>query len=103
MQYKEFHFTPSEYTFYLSSKYTKLKVKFKTDLTALNFGTNAVTISTYLDSIMDSDTVSMIHNNETEWPKKVYIKHTCNYEIIATSIAPKGKTIENPIKIKVNP
>ena len=52
---------------------------------------------------MDGDTLSMIRNNETEWHKKVYFEHTGTYEIIATAIAPDGRTIENSIKIEVIP
>ena len=104
LQYKESHVASSEYAIYLSSEYTKLKVHVETDLTAtLNFDTNAVTISAYLDSVMDGDTLSMIRNNETAWHKRVYFEHTGTYEIIATSIAPNGKTIENTIKIEVIP
>ena len=74
LQYKESHVSSLEYTIYLSSEYTKLKVRAETDLTAtLNFDTNAVTISAYLDSVMDGDTLSMIRNNETEWHKKVFL------------------------------
>ena len=104
LQYKESHVASPEYTIYLSSEYTKLKVKAKTDLTAtLNFDTNAVTISAYLNSVIDGDILLMIRNNETEWHKKVYFEHIGTYEIIATSIAPNGKTIENSIKIEVIP
>ena len=104
LQYKESHIASPEYTIYLSSEYTKLKVRVETDLTAtLNFDASAVTISAYLDSVLDGDTLSMIRNNETEWHKKVYFEHTGTYEIIATSIAPNGKTIENFIKIEVIP
>ena len=104
LQYKESHVASSKYTIYLSSEYTKLKVKAETDLTAtLNFDTNAVTISAYLNSLMDGDTLSMTRNNETEWHKKVYFEHTGTYEIIATAIAPNGKTIVNFIKIEVIP
>lgn len=43
LQYKESHVASSEYTIYLSSEYTKLKVNVETDLTAtLNFDTNTV-------------------------------------------------------------
>lgn len=104
LQYKESHVASSEYTIYLSSEYTKLKVSVETDLTAtLNFDTNTVTISAYLDSVMDGDTLSMTRNNETEWHKKVYFEHTGTYEIIATAITPNGKTIENTIEIEVIP
>ena len=104
LQYKESHVTSPEYKIFLSSEYTKLKVNVETDLTAtLNFDTNAVTISAYLDSVMDGDTLSMIRNNETEWHKKVYFEHTGTYEVIATSIAPNGKTIEQSIKIEIIP
>ena len=104
LQYKESHVAPSDYTIYLSSEYTKLKVHVETDLTAtLNFDANVVTISAYLDSVMDGDTLSMTRNNETEWHKKVYFEHTGTYEIIATAIAPNGKTIENIIEIEVIP
>lgn len=104
LQYKESHVASPEYTIYLSSEYTKLKVNVETDLTAtLNFDTNTVTISAYLDSVIDGDTLSMIRNNETEWHKKVYFEHTGTYEIIATTIAPNGKAIENSIKIDVIP
>lgn len=104
LQYKESHVASPEYTIYLSSEYTKLKVNAETDMTAtLNFDTNAVTISAYLDLVMDGDTLSMTRNNETEWHKKVYFEHTGTYEIIATAIAPNGKTIENTIEIEVIP
>lgn len=105
LQYRESHVaSPEEYTIYLSSEYTKLKVGVETDLMAtLNFDTNAVTISAYLDSIMDGDPLLMIRNNETEWHKKVYFEHTGTYEIIATAIAPNGEAIENSIKIEVIP
>lgn len=104
LQYKESHVASSEYTIFLSSEYSKLKVHAQTDLTAtLNFDTSAVTISAYLDSVIDGDTLSMIRNNETEWHKMVYFEHTGTYEIIATSIAPNGETIENSLKIEVIP
>lgn len=71
--------------------------------TTLNFDTNAVIISAYLDSVMASDTLSIIRNNETEWHKKGYFEHIGTYEIIATSITPNRKTIEKSIKIVVIP
>lgn len=104
LQYKESHDASPEFTIYLSSEYTKLKARVETDLTAtLNFDTNDVTISAYLDSVMDGDTLSMTRNNETEWHKKVYFEHTGTYVIIATAIAPNGKIIENSVKIEVIP
>lgn len=104
LQYKDSHIASSEYEIYLSSEYTTLKMNAITDLTAtLNFDTESISISAYLNSVIDGDTLSMIRNNETEWHKKVYFEHTGTYEVIATAIAPNGKTVEKSIKIKVIP
>lgn len=104
LEYRESHVAPSEYNIYLSSEYTKLKVNAETDLTAtLNFDTDLISISAYLNSILDGDTLLMTRNNETEWHKKVRFKHIGTYEVIATAIAPNGQTIETSLKIEVIP
>lgn len=104
LQYKDSHIAPSEYKTYLSSEYTTLRVNAITDLTAtLNFDTDSISISAYLNSVIDGDTLLMIRNNENEWHRKVYFEHTGTYEVIATAIAPNGETIEATIEIEVIP
>lgn len=104
LQYRDSQVSPSEYKIYLSSEYTTLKAYATTDITAtLNFDTNSINLNAYLNSIADGDPLLMTRNNETEWHKNVYFEHTGTYEVIATSIAPNGKTIEGTIEIKVIP
>ena len=104
LQYNDSHVASSEYEIYLSSEYTKLKVNAETDLTAtLNFDTNSISISAYLNSVIDGDTLLMTRKNETEWHKKVCFEHIGIYEVIATAIAPDGDTIEKSIEIEVIP
>ncbi len=94
----------SEYKIYLSSEYTTLKVTAATDITAaLNFDANSVSLSAYLDSVADGDTLLMTRNNETEWHKKVYFEHLGTYEVIATAVTPDGETVEASLGIKVIP
>lgn len=104
LQYKDSHIAPLEYEIYLSSEYTTLKLNAITDLTAtLNFDTDSISISAYLNSVIDGDTLSMIRISETEWHRKVYFEHTGTYEVIATAIAPNGETTEATIEIEVIP
>lgn len=103
-QYKDSHVSQSEYKIYLSSEYTTLKVTAATDITAtLNFDANSVSLSAYLDSVADGDTLLMTRNNETEWHKKVYFEHLGTYEVIATAVTPDGETVEASLEIKVIP
>lgn len=104
MEYRDAHVSPFEYNVYLSSEYTKLKVNAETDLKAtLNFDTDSISISAYLNSVIDGDTLFMTRNNETEWHKKVRFEHIGTYEVIATAVAPNGDIIENFIDIEVIP
>ena len=104
LQYKDSHVSQSEYKIYLSSEYTTLKVTAATDITAtLNFDANSVSLSAYLDSVADGDTLLMTRNNETEWHKKVYFEHLGTYEVIATAVTPDGETVEASLEIKVIP
>ena len=104
LQYKDSHVASSEYMIYLGSEYTTLRVKAETDLIAtLNFDTDSVSISAFLNSVIDGESLLMIRNNETEWHKKVYFEHTGTYEVIASAVAPNGETVEASIAIKVIP
>ena len=104
LQYKESHITSSQYEIYLSCEFTKIKVYAENELTAtLNFDTDSISISAYLNSVLDGDILTMVQKTKTEWYKKVYFEHIGTYEVIATAIAPNGETIEKSIIIEVVP
>lgn len=91
-----------QYKIYLSSEYTKLKVSSETDITAvLNFDTDAISITGYLNSVKDGDTLDMIRKNDTEWHKKVVFQNEGVYKVVATATAPNGDVIEGFIEIEV--
>ena len=67
----------------------------------LNFDTDAISITGYLDSVKDGDTLNMIRKNETEWHIKVVFKSSGVYKVVATATAPNGDVIEGFIEIEV--
>ncbi len=88
----------------MSSEYSKLKVNGPTDILAtLNFDANAVSISAYLDSVIDGDILKMERKNETEWHKKVCFVHTGIYKVVATATASNGDIVEGYVEIEVVP
>lgn len=92
----------SQYEIYLSSEYTKLNTYAETDITAtLNFMPQSVSISAYLDSVKNGDTLELVQKNKTEWHKKVIFEEAGIYKIIATAILPNGDIIEDYIEIEV--
>lgn len=93
-----------QYELYLSSEYTKLKVKAETDITAtLNFDTDSISITAYLNSIKNGDTLEMLQEDSTKWHKKVFFEETGIYKVVATATAPNGDIIEKSIEIEVIP
>lgn len=95
---------PPQYELYLSSEYTKLKVKAETDIVAtMNFNASSISITAYLDSIKNGDTLEMIQENSNKWHKKVIFEETGIYKVVATAIAPNGDTVEESIEIEVIP
>ncbi len=91
-----------QYEIYLNSEYSKLKTYVETDITAiLNFDTDSISITAYLDSIKDGDTLKMVQKNEIEWHKKVIFEKTGTYKVVATAMTPSGDIIENSIEIEV--
>lgn len=93
-----------QHEIYLCSEYSKLRVYAETDLTAtLNFDTDSVRITAYLDTFQNGDSLEMVQKNETEWYKKVYFEEPGTYKVIASASAPNGETIENSIEIEVIP
>ncbi|MCM1192879.1 MAG: hypothetical protein NC389_10680 [Acetatifactor muris] len=95
---------PPQYELYLSSEYTKLKVKAETDITAtLNFDADSISITAYLNSIKNGDTLEMIQESDTKWHKKVIFEETGTYKVVATATTPNGDIIEKFIEIEVIP
>lgn len=93
-----------QYELYLSSEYTKLNVKAETDIIAtLNFNASSISITAYLNSIKNGDTLEMIQENGTKWHKKVTFTETGIYRVVATAIAPNGDIVEESIEIEVIP
>ncbi len=95
---------PPQYELYLSSEYTMLKVNAETDIVAtVNFNASSVSITAYLDSIKNGDTLEMIQENGTKWHKRVIFEETGIYRVVATAIAPNGDSVEESIEIEVIP
>lgn len=94
--------TEEAYTIYLYPEYSKLRVGFKTDITAtLNFDTDSVSITAYHNSVKNGDTVIMKQKNSTEWQKKVEFTETGVFEVIATATAPDGTIVEGSVEVEV--
>lgn len=94
----------SSYEIYLYPDYKRLTKYFETDITAtLNFDTNSISITAYLDSVKDGDTIEMAQKNSKEWQAKVYFEQIGIYEVVATATAPDGTIVEGSVKIEVVP
>ncbi len=68
----------------------------------LNFEHDEVSITAYLAS-GKVDTLIMNRKNPTEWGKKVVFNETGIHKIVATAVAPDGRTIEGITEIEVIP
>lgn len=82
---------PPQYELYLSSEYTKLKVKAETDIVAtMNFNASSISITAYLDSIKNGDTLEMIQENGNKWHKKVTFEETGIYRVLPLPLPQMG-------------
>lgn len=94
--------TKEVYTIYLYPEYRKFRVRFKNDMTAtLNFNTDSVSITAYLNSEKNGETVIMTQKNSEEWQAKVQFKEAGTYEVIATATAPDGTIVEGSVEVEV--
>ncbi len=92
-----------EYTIYLYSAYSTVKVYAETEMTAtLNFETDAVSITAYYES-GGEDTIALKRKNATEWQKTVYFEKLGVHKVVVTAETPDGETIENSIEVEVIP
>lgn len=93
----------TDYKIYLYSEYSKITIYGENNMTAtLNFEADEVRITAYLAS-GKADTLIMNRKNPTEWGKKVVFNETGIHKIVATAVAPDGKTIEGITEIEVIP
>lgn len=94
--------TVEPYEIYLYPEYTSFSVGFHNDITAtLNFDTESVIITAYLNSVKNGDTVIMKQKNATEWQTKVEFTEPGIFEVIATATAPNGTTVEGSVEVEV--
>lgn len=89
---------------YLSSEYTKIEAYAETDITAtLNFDADSVSITAYLNSEKNGDTVEMQQVSDYEWRAKVYFQESGIYKIVSIATTPEGDVIEETLDIEVIP
>lgn len=94
--------TVEPYEIYLYPEYRSFSVGFHNDMTAtLNFDTESVSITAYLNSEKNGDTVIMQQKNATEWQAKVVFTEPGIFEVIATATAPDGTTVEGSVEVEV--
>lgn len=94
--------TAEPYEIYLYPEYRSFKVGFHNDMTAtLNFDTDSVSITAYLNSVKNGDTVIMQQKNATEWQTKVEFMEPGTFEVIATATAPDGTIVEGSVEVEV--
>lgn len=90
------------YEIYLYPEYRSFEVGFHNDMTAsLNFDTDSVSITAYLNSVKNGDTVIMQQKNATEWQTKVKFMEPGTFEVIATATAPDGTIVEGSVEVEV--
>lgn len=93
----------SDYEFYLYSEYSTFELAVDIDMTVtLNFETDAVNITAYLESGRQ-DTISLERKSSTEWHKKVVFEETGIHKVIARAMTPNGEVIEDTIEVEVIP
>lgn len=68
----------------------------------LNFEADEVSITAYLAS-GKVDTVILNRKNATEWGNKVEFDEIGIHTIVATAVAPNGRTIEGSAEVEVIP
>ncbi len=93
----------TDYKIFLYSEYSKIIIYGENNMTAtLNFDADKVIITAYLASDK-VDSLTMNRKNSTEWGKKVEFNETGIHKIVATAVAPDGRTIEGTTEIEVIP
>lgn len=93
----------TDYKIFLYSEYSKIIIYGENNMTAtLNFDADKVIITAYLAS-GKVDSLTMNRKNSTEWCKKVEFNETGIHKIVATAVAPDGRTIEGTTEIEVIP
>lgn len=93
----------TDYKIFLYSEYSKIITYGENNMTAtLNFEADEVIITAYLAS-GKVDSLTMNRKNSTEWGKKVEFNETGIHKIVATAVAPDGRTIEGTTEIEVIP
>lgn len=92
-----------EYKIYLYSEHRTIDIGTNVEMTAtLNFKTDAVTITAYLES-GGEESLSLYEKNATEWQNDVFFDKLGVHKIVVTATAPNGEVIENSIEVEVIP